>query len=146
LSANGWYVEEMDSYRSFTFSSIGIVDVKLARRVGGEWESQDVHSRNMPIPTSGISLAVDGAGAAHIAFYGRSSSTWNSFTYTTSDEAEVLTQAMKESAIFTGVGALVVGLPAFAVYRSYRKRVEERKLREDVGLYDLPGWFTRKRS
>lgn len=128
------------------YTTLDIHELKLAHMVEGEWEVEEVRSRNLARPKAGISVAVDGSCDTHLVFFGEYSDGSVPFVYATSDNVEVLKLALMESAIFTGVGVLVLGPPALLIYHIHRRRAEARQRSESAGLHEFRGRFRRKRT
>lgn len=122
----------------------------IAHVVDGDWKNEEIQSENLPSPRGGISIVVDGSGDTHLAHYGyySSGSTMSaSFVCATSNDYEVLKQALVESAIFTGVATLIacpIVLATYYSYRRYRTRSATRARQEGLGLYELPTLFRRR--
>lgn len=127
-----------------SYTAVDIYELALAQEVQGEWKTENVRSKNLARPKAGVSIAVDGSGSTHIAYYGEYLDNSIPFVYATSDGMEAFKLALKESLILTGLGTLIIGPITFASYRTYWRRSEARAYRESVGLYESPTLFRRR--
>ncbi len=139
--------DTLDDYASISLDSnddpqvafiTGDQQVMLARIVDGEWETETVGGRDMPGAVLGISMFEDDSDVSQIMFYAPSSSWDPVLIHVTSDSTEVLKSALIDAALFTGVGLMIAGPIAFVTYHVRTKRREERRKKEDVGLFESP--------